>query len=1122
MNGLLHVGSASRAILVISSVVGASAVGALLAGAGCARGGAAAEADSPPLPSAPRVCGETEAGPSPAPLLIGRLSLSRTHIAFSYAGSVWLVERAGGEARRLPGPADAATDNPAFSPDGSSLAFSRQVDGNWDVYAMPAAGGEPRRLTFHPSWESVMGWTPDGKRVLFSSNRTSPRRRLFTIQADGGAPLPSELPLPRAGYGSFSADGARIAYTPMSSAVDSWRFYRGGDQGLIWLVDLADGALEELPRGEWNDLVPMWIGQRIYFLSDRTGTYNLYSRDLARGTTRPLTAFAAHGIRAAAAAGDAVAFVCDGRIHLHDIASGKTRAVAVTAAPEIDELAPRTVDASHAIEGESLSREGDKVILSARGDVFLLEPSAGRARNLTATPGAAERDGALSPDGRRVAYFSDASGDYQLHVRELDGAVKAIDIEPEPSFYRELVWSPDSTKVAFIDKRLAIWIADLERGAVKRIDRSPYSHQEEFTPSWSPDSRFLAYAKHLRNRVRTIFIHDVAAGVNHQVTDGRTQAESPVFDRSGSYLYFLSSPNAGLGEFGWGVLNAVVARPLVTRRAHLLVLRRDRPAPLLPDGSVNPEARAEAPNAPVKIDFDGLERRVVDLPLEPRDFARLIAGPAGRVYAVVREWPASSLFDADPSYALFLHDRSKPAELTRVVDRLDRLAVSGDGAHLLYAAKEEWFLARGDGSSDAARRQLDLAGLRFESDPRAEARQMTREAWRIMRDWFYDPGHHGQDLAALERHYAAYLPSIRRAADLTELMNRMLGHVSVGHLRVGGPSASEAPRAPRTGLLGADYDIQGGRYRLRRVYRSTSHASPAGAAQAPLDRPGFAVRDGDYLLEVEGAAVDPARSVDSYLQGRAGQATRVRIGSSPDGAGARTLTVFPLADEGPLRLASWAEANRRRVDEMSGGKLGYIYAANYGSATMDFIRGLLAYSDRAGIVIDQRHNGGGITPDYLIEWLRRRPLYYYMFREGDDIATPVNPGPPVTVLVVNEDNFSAAETFAFMYQLARVGPIVGMRTGGGGIGPYVFTPRLLDGSRIQIPNRAAFRPDGTSFGIENIGIRPDREVAITPRDLLAGRDPQLDEAVRVALARVAATPPPAHRRPSFPVHRSRE
>jgi tricorn protease len=1060
----------------------------------------------------------------PAPMLIGRVSASRTHVAFFYAGDVWTVERAGGEARKLPAPQGTQTQNfPVFSPDGSQIAFARQTGGNWDLFVMPAAGGEARRLTFHPANDWPQGWTPDGRAVLFSSNRDV-EVRLYATAADGSEPLPRELPLPKAFAGTFSPDGARVAYSPYSGNPGDWRFYRGGSKGVIWIASLGDGALERLAAGDHQDFFPVWSGNKIYFISDRNGTYNLYSHDLAtKRTSPPLTAFTQYGIRWAAPAPGGVVFVRDGRIHLYDAAADRVRVVPVTAAADAAELKPRTVNASRAIEWATPSTDGRAVAFGARGDVLLFDADGGAVRNLTQSPGAAERFPALSPDGKLIAYFSDESGEYQLHVRPSDGAgaTKKIAVEPRPSFYRELTWSPDSRKVAFADKRLALWVADVEAGTARRADRSTYSYQEELYPNWSPDSRWLAYSKHLRNRVRTVFLYDTQTGQARQVTDGVTHTESPAFDRSGRLLYFVSSPVAGTSEFGWGVLAGVMARPLVTRRAHAAVLRNDDPAPLLPNNAPNPDFKFEESAAPVRIDFEGLTRRVVDLPMGQRDFAQLLPGRPGQLFAVVNEWPKSPALGANPARAVHFYDLSKPPKVERVVEEISGYELTRDGRRLLYVKGGEFFVVPAAPEVKAGEGKLDFRRMEVAIDPRAEWRQIYREAWRVMRDWFYDPAHHGQSIAELERHYAEYLPSVTRRTDLNVLLNMALGHVSVSHMGAGGGDVPPPAGPPvRVAMLGADYEVAENRYRFRRIFRSLPYHSTVGSFAAPLDRPGVAVREGEYLISVDEQEIDATRDVFSYFEGKGPGPVRIRVGPSASGEGARTLSVFPLPNEQSLRAANRVEGYRRRVEQATGGRVGYVYVQSWGGAgTADAFRGVAGYGDRAGLIIDQRANGGGITPDYMIEWLRRRPLYYYTFREGDDIPTPVNPGPAARVLITNEDNFSAAETFAFMWKLGRLGPVVGTRTGGGGIGPYVYTPRFIDGGQIQLPNRAAYNPDGTSWGIENTGITPDIEVEITPRDFMAGRDPQLERAIQAALAEVAKNPAVRPKRPKYPVHK---
>jgi tricorn protease len=1054
-----------------------------------------------------------------APLVIGRVTVNQTHIAFQYAGDIWKVDRAGGDAERMT--SDPAEDGyPIYSPDGSQLAFSRQLGGAWKLFIMPAAGGEARQLTYIPEDDLAMGWTPDGKNILFQSHRDEEGAfRLYTIATDGV--MPSALPLPQAFAGSFSPDGSRIAYTPMTSFGD-WRFYRGGMESPIWIAGVRDGVLEKLPSGDYNDRNPMWVENKIYFFSDRTGTFNLFVYDQTSKQTKQLTSYERHGIRAASAGAGAVVFVQAGRVHIFDLGNNQDRVVDLRVnTADSPELKPRTVNARGNIDWATLSSSGDRLFINARGEVLSFDPKSGDSVNVTKTSGVAERYPNLSPDDKWLAYFSDESGEYQLHVRQAngEGRVKKITIEAKPTFYRELTWSPDSKKLAFTDKRLSLWIADVERGTAKRVDTSPYSYQEEWNPRWSPDSRWLVYSRHLHNRVRTIFLHQVEAGTNHQVTDGRTDARWPVFDQGGKYLYFVSSPNAGTSEFGWGVLNGEFTRPLVTRKIYALVLQNDAVSPLLPNGQPNPDVKIDEIAAPMRIDLENLGRRVFELPLAGRDYSELIADKPGLLYIVVAEWPKSPSPGSFPSVAMYRYDLSKPPKFERMLEEIEAYELSRDGKRLLYLRGREWFLASAEQPPRADDGKLDMKKLEVSVDPSAEWAQMYRESWRIMRDWFYDPNYHGQNLAQLDKDYAAYLPGITRRADLNNLLRQMLGHISVSHLGVGGGDTPPPPGGPsRIGLLGADYEIDQGRYRFKRIYRSFSYDSPSGTATAPLDRPGVNVREGEYLLEVDGQKIDASKNIYTYFDGKVSRPVKLTVGPNADGSSSRTITVFPTNGENFLRRVNWAERNRRRVEELSGGKLGYIYVEGYGQGVMDFIRGLTGYSDKQGIIIDQRYNGGGITPDYLIEWLTRKPIYYYNFREGDDIATPVNPGPQTKVLLINEHNGSAAETFAFMYKLGKVGPIVGWRTYGAGIGPYVFTPRLIDGGRIQLPNRAAYNPDGTSWGIENAGVKPDFSVEITPRDWMAGRDPQLEKAVQVAMDEMKRKPVIVPKRPKYPVH----
>ncbi len=1085
-----------------------------------------------------------------ARLLIGSLTISDAFIVFSHAGDLWRVGRNGGPAQQLTtGPEE--DDFPVFSPDGLNILFSRRGADDWNVYVIGAQGGEPRQLTHHPEADIARGWSPDGRLVLFMSHRDEESVfRLYSMPASGVFPTP--LPLPRGWDGSFGPMGNRIAYVPIAPPFEllesDWRYYRGGMASRIWIARLEDSRIEELPAGDGNDRSPMWLGDSIFFVSDRTGTFNIHVYHPGTQRIEQLTRYDRFGVESADAARGVIGFVQDGKIRILELATGETRTIEVEVAPDTSARQPRSINGARFVYSAAPSPTGERVVLGVRGEVVTMDVEFGTTENLTRTSNVAERYPVISPDGQWVAYISDDTGEYQLHVRPLSGQgdVKKIPVELRPSFYRELTWSPDSRKIAFSDNRLTLWVADIETGGARRVTSSSYSDQDRYYPSWSPDGVWLAYSRYESNRLRTVYLFDTERGRRVRVTDGDVHAEHPVFDRSGKHLYFVASSTAALGEFGWSVLSGRLYRPLVSRRLQLVVLRNRVPAPIMPiTGAPNPASDSaappgagpagarrapEPPAAPRQrrgpqerpssvVDMQGIGDRIVPLPLPEKDYAQLASGEPGVLLVLVSEWPDSPHLGASPSGTLYRFELGKPSELEKLLDNVDEFVVSADGRKILYRRGVEWARIDADGSSQLDEKRLDLQSLTLEVDPPAEWAQMYREAWRLMRDYFYDPNHHGQNLAQLEQHYSTYLPGITRRRDLNSLIGKALGHISVSHLGVGGGGVERPPgRSSEIGLLGADYQIDQGRYRITRIYRSGHYTSGNPLLQAPLDQPGVAVAEGDYLLGADGEEITARRNLYSYFVGKARQPTRIRVAADPTGKGARTYTVVPLPGENTLRRDNWAERNRRIVEQESQGILGYIYVPNFGSRGLETVfRQLLPALEKRGLIIDQRFAGGGITSDYLIEMLRRTPLYYYMFRQGDDLGVPTNASPTAKALLINDVNASAAETFALMFKLGNVGKLIGTRTMGAGIGPYGFIPELIDGGRVSVPNRAAFDPAG-AWGIENEGVSPDIEVSWLPAEWRAGQDPQLGTAIKTVLQMIVANPPLEVRRPEFPVH----
>lgn len=1049
------------------------------------------------------------------PFIIEGASIHSDSIAFGCGGKIWLVAKQGGEATSL---SDTTSYDsfPVISPDGTSLAFLRRSELVRDVYLRDLATGEETRLTHHPANDVPVGWTRDSKRVLLQSDRDGVSR-LYTMPLD--APLPGPLPLPRGYTGSLSPDGQRLAYIPRSHSYffGEAPFYRGGMTAPLWIAELDSGAITKITEPSSNVRDPMWIDDRIYFLSDRDGRFDLFVYDLRTRETRKLTNLGEFGARTAAGDEHSIVIAGDLGLQVFDVAQDIAQPIDLRVPRDDSALRSRIVDALPQIESFSLTPDAAHAIVCARGDVLLVQLATGTAANLTKSPGIAERDAKISPDGRRLAYFSDASSEYALHVRPIDAAQETIiTIEPEPTFYSELTWSPDGSRVAFSDKRLAVWIADLEAGTAVPIDHSKSSAQRLFNLDWSPDGRYLAYAKYAENRLPGIYIYDVESEASRALTPDGVYAAWPVFDATGCYLYFLSSPNAPLSDFGWSILSGELSDPLVVQYLNAVVLHADDVVPVLGTAPNLDVQWAKSTAAP--IDFDGIESRIVPIDVSPHLPVELAAGGPGVLHVAVTEWAETPGAATPPTRAMYRLDLRSPAAMTKALPLVDTYSVSATGHAIL--TRRDWRLATFEGPK-ATVRPSAVGALPVPVVPAAEWKQIAHESWRLMRDLFYDPNHHGLDWHRVERYYDRFMPSIRSREELNVLMRRMLGRVSVSHLGVGGGDVpTSLNENENIGLLGADLEISDGLYRIKRVLRPGPFDVISPRLRAPLAQPGNEVYDGEYLLEIDDEPIDASQNIYLALRNKAGIPVQLVVGPSPERAQARTVRVIPVASEIELRLADQAERNRKLVEERSNGLLGYIVVPQFGMpGVQDFFRGYFAARAKPGMIIDQRYNGGGITPDYFVELLARKPTYSYMFRDGDDLLVPVNGRiDSATVLLINEENGSAAETFALMFQLAKLGPIVGSTTYGGVIGPYAPrpVPRLIDGGRLSIPTRAAFTPDGR--WVENDGVHPDVPVEILPQDWLAGHDPQLEAAITAGLDAVHAKSAATSRRPHYPRH----
>ncbi len=1068
----------------------------------------------------------TQLPAAPTPYLFQKPALSKTHIVFSYAGDLWSVPRSGGEAIRLTAGLGIETD-PKFSPDGSTIAFSGDYDGNKDVFVMPAAGGIPRRLTWHPAIDLAVGWTPDGKQVLFKSPRNHPNgvARLYEVPLEGG--LPTELPLPMAADGALSPDGSRIAYVPLESAFGAWKRYRGGRAMPIWLARLSDSSIEKLPRKDSNDFNPMWIGNKIYFLSDRNGSVTLFSYDLSSKKVTQLIENQGLDIKSASAGPGAIVYEQFGSLHLFDLKTARSTKVEIALNGDLPGLRPRLEKVAKSIQSAAISPTGARALFEARGEIFTVPAEKGDIRNITRSPGVADRDPAWSPDGKWIAYFSDESGEYALHLRDQSGIGEArkISLGKPATFYYSPVWSSDSKKIAYTDKKNNLWYVDLDKPAPVRIDNGSYENSHAILhPQWSPDSLWISYVKQLDNRMGAVKLYSLEKAQSTQITDGMSDAREPCFDKSGKYLYFLASTDSGPSSFS---LNMSSTDRPVTQSVYVVVLRKDLPSPLAPESdeekiaAVKPDDKKDdkKDDQPVKkpepvktavIDLENIGQRILPLPMPARHYRALEAGKEGVLF--IFETPSTISALTDPATRVLHKFDLAKRKADKFLDGISVFMVSYNGEKILYRQGTRWAISPTAAAPKAGEGTIKVDDIDLFVDPRAEWKQMYKEAWRIERDFFYDPNFHGLDLQASEERYEKYLNNLGSRNDLNYLFNEMLGELTVGHMYVRGGDVPQSTLV-KGGLLGADYQIENGRYRFARVYNGESW-NPL--TRAPLTQPGVNVAAGEYLLAVNGRELRGSDEVFSFFEGTAGKSVGLKVGPDPSGAGAREVIVVPLETEASLRTLAWMEDNRRKVDQMSAGRLAYIHLPDTaGLGYTYFNRYYYAQLTKQGAVIDERFNHGGQAADYIIDQLRVPLLNYWTSRDGADETTPLAIFGP-KVMIINEYAGSGGDALPWYFRRAAIGQLIGKRTWGGlvGIGEY---PRLIDGGSITAPHFAFWSPDG-KWDVENHGTDPDIEVEFDPKAWREGRDPQLEKAVQVALAALEKNPPPLHKRPAYPVY----
>jgi len=1066
---------------------------------------------------------------NPAPngegtLMLAQPAVSADRLAFAYAGDLWTAALDGTGAKRLT--SHIGTEfNPRFSPDGQWVAFSGQYDGNTDVFIVPAEGGVPERLTWHPSTDIVQSFTPDGSGVLFASGRnayTGRHQQLFTVSTDGGHP--EQLPIPHAFKATYSPDGSKIAYTPLYEAFTQWKNYRGGTATRIWIYDVADHSVVQVPQPATrsNDTDPMWIGDHVYFRSDRDGEFNLYSFDPSSDRVAQLTRHGDFPVLSATAGDGRIAYEQAGRLHLLDPAAGASEPVSIEIATDLVEVRQRYASGDNFVRSAAISPTGARAVLEFRGEIITLPRDKGDYRNITSSAGAHDRSPIWSPDGSSLAYFSDASGEYELHVIPQTGGGETRRYTLDGAgFYENPRWAPDGSKISYTDNSRTVYWIDLESGQTHRIDADVlYGPLQPPSHAWSPDSRWLVYTRNDETNIHTAYAHLLETGETRAITDGLSEVSEIVFDASGKYLYLSSSTDAGPAIQWFAQSNNDVR---MTNAIYLIVLQKGTPSPLAreSDEEVTEASSEEATSEEdgegdtevvVRIDFDGLDQRILSLPLSPAGYFSLQPGAPGELF-YLRTDDASGTPGAGDGPSLRRFDLESREEET-VVGGAQSFALSADHKSVLFASGGGWSIGDASGTDiGATADRLAVDDVEVRIDPRTEWQQIYDEAWRINRDYFYDPGMHGADWPALKEKYEVFLPHLSTRADLNRLLQWLHSELAVGHHGGGGGDfLQDTDRVPG-GLLGADFVVDQGRYRFDKVFGGLNW-NPG--LRSPLTEPGVEVIGGEYLLAVAGVELQAPENLYGRFENTAGKIIQITVGPSPDGVGSRTVDVVPVGSERALRNRDWVEGNLARVNEATGGRVAYVYVPNTaGAGHQYFKRYFFPQTNKEAVIIDERHNGGGQIADYYINILRRPYMSSWAMRYGADLDTPQGAIPGPKVMLIDETAGSGGDMLPWMFRKLEMGTLIGRPTWGGLVGTLGF-PILMDGGSITAPNIAIWTED-EGFIVENVGVPPDIEVEQLPAEMLDGRDPQLEKAIEVVMQQLEASPVPKPQRPAFPI-----
>lgn len=1049
-------------------------------------------------------------------LLLRSPSVSINNITFVYGGDIWVANRDGSNAKRLT-VNPAVESSPIFSPNGKMIAFSGNYDGNNDVYVIPVEGGEPKRVTYHPNGDAVKGWLSNDE-LYFTSTREynfalSPR--MHSINIDGTNE--KALPMPEAVQGSPSADKRYWAYIKNTDPTDranvAFKRYRGGGMPQVWIFDTQTKNIEIIPGTGANNVKPQWLGDKVYYLSDKDLTLNLYSYDTKSKKVEKLTNYKDYDIKSLVAGSGALAFEQGGTIHLLDVKTNKVTDISINIQADAPYKRQHYNDLANDIRNYDISPKGVRALFESRGEIFSVPKEKGDARNLSNSPGSYEKYPGWSPDGKYISYLSDKNGKYQLVLQNqvTKGAPEYIDLG-DTHFYFQPTWSPDSKKLFYSDSHLNLYYIDINTRKpvlVKQDKLGSHTNRtyNQLQPAWSTDSKWISYVATLPNTVSAVYLFNIEKGTHTQITDGMSNAANPTFSRDGKYLFFMASTDVGLTNSGLHM--SAYQRP-VNYTAYALILskktpslyrtesdeetvkaddteapkkeepKKEDPKKADKDKKPTPAVAATTPaKKPVEIDLDELSNRIIALPLT--GVSGLDGGVDGQLL-YVKGGELSAL------------DLSK-METKSLVPGVFGANVSADGKSMMYGMRGGYYIvpaAQKPATSETGKIKLD--GIKVLVDPTAEWKQMFNEVWHQENEYFYAENMHGADWPAIKVKYEKFLPYVNHRSDLAYLFNEMMGEMVVGHNYI---YPGDEPTAPAVGvgMLGADYTIENGFYKISKIFNRLDW-NPT--FKAPLAEPGLNINEGDYIVAINGVPLDSKTSIYSLFDFKAGKQVAIKVNSKPTLVGAREVVVVPIsaAAEMELRKMAWVEKNRKKVDELSGGQIAYVYMPNTGQDGFTYFnRYYFSQMDKKALLLDERNNGGGSVADYVIDLLSRELVSYWAIRDGKSFTTPGNGIFGPKAMLINENAGSGGDMMPYMFKEKGLGKLVGRTTMGILVGISGY-PSLLDGGSITSPNFGIYDTKG-KWIIENEGVAPDIFVEQTPKDLLDGRDPQLERTIKL-------------------------